>query len=105
MERQLGSRYRRRRRRCDQIGRFLKFLATNFLIKVAQICGYVLGQFWKTLLFSKNCGVNIFWTNFVKIKATFNCINLVALVTVIILCCPRHQMSNVMPRTNVGEEE
>ena len=32
---------------CDQIGRFLKFSATIFLTKVAQILGYFLGCFEK----------------------------------------------------------
>ena len=50
---------------CDQIGRFLKFLATEFLAKVAQIFSNNFGLLWKMDLFT------VFWATFVDNWATF----------------------------------
>ena len=48
---------------CDQIVHFLMFLVKNFLTKVAQMIGNILGNF-KTSLLYKNCCcyfLGIFW--------------------------------------------
>ena len=50
---------------CDQIGRFGKFLATNFLSKVAQMFGGSLGNL-KTIIFKLNC-TGLFLGNFSNI--------------------------------------
>ena len=58
-------------RQCDQIGRFLIFLATNFLAKLAQIIGNFCSQSVKPHSCLKNESAT-FWATFVrKYWATF----------------------------------
>ena len=56
---------------CDQFGRFFKFRAYKFTYKSNSNICWLFGLFWKTLLFSKNCG-EYFWTTFGRYWATFS---------------------------------
>ena len=55
---------------CDQIGRFLKFLATKFQSKEAQIIGNLLGYFEKPHSYVKTA-LATFWATVGKNLATF----------------------------------
>ena len=58
-----------------RLGKFWKFLATNFHSKVAQVFGDFFGYFWKSHILSKNWN-GYFWVNFFSILANFYSNNL-----------------------------
>ena len=58
------------RNQCDQIGRFLKVLVTNFLTQRAQTFGYFLGYFKNFTFKLKTSAMSTFWATFGKKLST-----------------------------------